>query len=131
MKKLLIFIVICSFLFGCQAGEKTQIMNISDENIDEIASVFEEDRRLTNTILIVQQDEVFAAIQVKTLSKFHKRKIENDLKEKVQQVFEVKNVTISADYKATLSSREILQEKNSEEVRGKVEELVALLEEKT
>ena len=134
MRKGLFLVFISLWLVGCHPLDKgVHVDNRSNNEIDTAEQLFEKDHRLVRSAIVLQDEKLVSAVTVKTFSRFHKRKIEKELKKKLEQEYPEHEVTVSADYKAMYMLSKIIEQEEQEnkKVEEQLDEIVKLLKEET
>lgn len=132
MRRLVICIFICSVLTGCMRLENgNHIYNDSTVESLPAEKVFEADERLVSTATIIHHNELVSGVTVKTFSRFHKEKIEDELKKKLEEVYPEFEITVSADNKIVHQTVKIIQDKDKKELDEQLKKIVSLLKEET
>lgn len=132
IRNVLLFLVIFVVLTGCaRLGEGVHIYNHSEAESSPAEKVFQEDERLVSANAIFDEENLVAGVTVKTFSRFHKKKIENELTKKLEESYPDLTVTVSADNKIVHKTSSIIQNKEEEQLGKELEKLVSLLKEET
>ncbi len=132
IRNVLLYVFILIVLSGCaRLGEGVHIYNHSTADSKLAERIFEEDERLVSTNAIFHNDDLVAGMTVKTFSRFHKEKIEKELKKKLEESYPNLTVTVSADNKVVHKTSQIIQDKEEEQLDEKLKKIVSLLKEET
>lgn len=132
MRKNLLLVWLILLLVACHPLDPgTHIENDTKGDTEAAKKLFEEDERLVRSAAVFHKDQLVSAVTVKTFSRFHKRKIEKDLQEKLEKKYPNYDVTVSADYKAMYMLSKILVDDEEQQVEKELEEIVKLLKEET
>lgn len=105
----------------------------NDSTVESLPAekVFEADERLVSTATIIHHNELVSGVTVKTFSRFHKEKIEDELKKKLEEVYPEFEITVSADNKIVHQTVKIIQDKDKKELDEQLKKIVSLLKEET
>lgn len=132
IRNILLSILILVVLTGCsRLGEGVHIYNQSSEDSLLAEEIFEEDPRLVSVNAILHQENLVAGVRVKTFSRFHKKKIEEELQKKLEKSYPDLTVTLSADNKVVHKTSKLIQNKEEAQLGEKVEKIISLLKEET
>ena len=117
---------------GC-AGPKSgiHIQNETNADIEKAEEVFENDERLASVVAIFNEKEIIAGVTVKTFSRFHKKKIEEELTKKIEELYEDFDVTVSADGKFIQETAKMKDSEDQDKLAKKIKKLKSLSEEET
>lgn len=125
-------LLISVVLSGCaRLGEGIHIYNDSNADSAPAENVFKEDDRLVSMTVILHDQQFVSGVTVKTFSRFHKKKIEKELKEKLEKAYPDFDVTVSADNKIVHKTTEIIQNKDKAQLEEQLEKIISLLKEET
>lgn len=132
LKRLVICIFILILLTGCMPL-KTGIHIYNDSTEDQISAekILEADERLVSTATIIHQKELISGIRVKTFSRYHKKKIEEELKAKLEEVYPEYEITVSADSKIMSETVKVIQNKDNEKIDEQLKRILSLSKEET
>lgn len=130
------WLVICIFvstvLVGCMRLEDgNHIYNDSNAESSPAEEIFEADDRIVSAATILHDQELVSGITVKTFSRFKKKKIEKELKKKLEEAYPEFEVTVSADNKIVHKTAKIIQNNDKEQLSVKLKKIVSLLKEDT
>lgn len=132
MRKIGLCLLISMMLVGCTQLEKgIHIHNDTEEDHQLAESIFAADDRLARVAVIIHEDKLVAGLAVHTFSRFHKEKIEAELKKKLEEAYPDLAVTVSADNKIVHKTAEIIQNTNKENLEEQLDKIVSLLKEET
>lgn len=132
IRNVLLGLFVIVILTGCaRLPDGVHIYNHSTADPHLAEKIFEEDERLVSTNAIFYQEELVSAVTVKTFSRFHKEKIENELKKELEEVYPDLKVTVSADNKVVHKTTKIIQNKNEDQLGESLKKVVSLLKEET
>lgn len=119
-------------LTGCVSADSgVRIQNDTKADIKKAEDIFESDDRLIGTVAILHEKEMISAVTVKTFSRFHKKKIEKELKKKLEKEYKDFDITVSADSKAVYETMKLMELEDKEKLKKNIKKLVSLLEEET
>lgn len=126
------FIVILLVLSGC-SGTAYDMHIHNNTNVDEKKSerLIENDDRIRKATMVFHDDYIFAGITVSTFSRFHKEKIEKELKKKLEKEYEGAEVLVSADHKFVMETNKLAHMTEDAELSKEIKILKSLAEEET
>ena len=117
---------------GCARPESgIQIQNDTNADIAKAEEVFENDERLVSVVAIFHEKEIIAGVTVKTFSRFHKSKIEEELTKEIEELYDDLDVTVSADGKFIYETTKMMNSKDQGKLAKKIKKLKSLSEEET
>lgn len=132
MKRLVICIFISIVLTGCMRLENgNHIYNDSQSDHLAAEKIFATDDRLVSTATIIHDDKLLSGVTVKTFSRLHKQKIEDELTKKLEEAYPEHEITVSADNKIVHETVKIVQNKDKEQLDEQLKRIVSLLKEET
>lgn len=118
---------------GC--SEKSQVETYTNTNDDklqsEVAQLFKDDDQIEHANVLLVDNEIFVALQLKPFTKWNKQKIEQKWQEKIEKQFKENAVLVSTDFKLYYESSKLLEEKNQQKVQEKLADLKRLAKEET
>lgn len=130
MRKVMFVLLISILLSGCTRLEKgIHVYNDSTADSQPAENVFIEDKRLVSVATIIHENKLVAGVTVKTFSRFHKKKIEEELKKQLEEVYPDFEVTVSADNKIVHKTAKIIQNNDKEQLDDQLKKIVSLLKE--
>ncbi|WP_155767534.1 hypothetical protein [Sporosarcina ureilytica] len=100
-------------------------------NTNEAEEVFAKEDRLVSTNIIFHDEEMISGVTVKTFSRFHKEKIEKELKKKLKEAYPEFDIIVSADNKIVHKTSKLIQDKDDKNLGKELKKLVSLLKEET
>lgn len=122
-------------LAGCvRPTSGIRIQNETTADIGKAEEVFKDDDRLANAVAIFHEKEIIAGVTVKTFSRFHKNKIEEELTKKIEELYKDFDVTVSADGKFIYETTKMMNEEGKdkdEKLAKRIKKLKSLSEEET
>lgn len=133
IRRFIISISLVVLLAGCvRPTSGIRIQNETTADIGKAEEVFKDDDRLANAVAIFHEKEIIAGVTVKTFSRFHKKKIEEELTKRIEELYKDFDVTVSADGKFIYETTKMM---NDEDKGGKlakrIKKLKSLSEEET
>ena len=132
MRKIIVFTFICLLLSGCiRQEEGVHIYNDSEADSQQAEKILAEDQRLVSATAIIHQKKLVSGMTVRTFSRFHKKKIEKELKQQLERAYPDFEVTVSADNKIVHKTTEIIQNTDKEQLDEQLKKIVSLLKEET
>ena len=117
-------------LSGCSENG-FRIDNSSDQNVEKAEEVFKSDKRLTSAVTVFHENDVIAGVTLKTFSRFNKKKIENELKRKLEKLYPDLDITVSADSKIWMETKKLTKLDSKKKKGKKIKELKSLIKEET
>lgn len=120
-------------LAGCNDREKVVTYELTDnvQNQQEIEKLLKEDNTIEQANLLVIEDELFVAMQLKPFKKWNRKKIEQDWKKKLEDKFSDSKVNVSADFKMFWESTKLIDEKDQKKMLKELHALKKLAKEET
>ena len=119
-------------IMGCARPERgIHIQNETNADIEKAEEVFENDARLASVVAIFHEKELISGVTVKTFSRFHKKKIEEELTKKLEEDYKEFNVTVSADGKFIHETTKMMSLEEKDKLAEKIKKLKSLSEEET
>lgn len=126
------YIVLILLLSGCVRPESgIHIQNDAGADLKKAEEIFVEDERLKSVVAVFHGEDLVSGVTVKTFSRFHKEKIEKELKKKLESHYPEAKITVSADNKIIQETAKLLNEKDKEKLNKKLKKIKSLLEEET
>lgn len=126
------YFVLILLLSGCVRPESgVQIQNDTNVDVMKAEEVFLNDDRLVSAVAVFHEKDIVSGVTVKTFSRFHKKKIEKELKKSLEEDYPEFDVTISADGKIIQETRKLLKQEDTEKLAKKIKKVKSLLEEET
>jgi len=124
--------VLILLLTGCVGNvDGIQIQNNTNEDIEKAEKVLVNDDRLRSASVIFHNNDLLSGITVGTFSRFHKQKIEKEIKKKLEKEYPEADIMVSADSKIVMETRKISKIKDDKELSEKIKKLLSLVEEET
>jgi len=120
-------------LAGCNDREKVATYSMTDnvQNQQEVEKLLKEDDAIEQANLLVFEDELFVAMQLKPFKKWNREKIEKDWKKKLEDKFSDSKVNVSSDFKMFWESTKLMEENNQKKMLKELHELKKLAKEET
>lgn len=120
-------------LAGCNDREKVVTYEPTDnvQNQQEIEKLLKEDNAIEQANLLVIEDELFVAMQLKPFEKWNRKKIEQEWKKKLEDKFSDSKVNVSADFKMFWESTKLIDEKDQKKMLKELHALKKLAKEET
>ena len=135
MQKGIWFVCLMLLLVGCNDREKVTIYPSTstddEQQAQEIKRLIEKSDQVEEANVVFMHNELFVALQLKPLKKWNKQKIENQLKEKLESQYTNQTVHVSTDFKLFWESSKLMEEKDTEKVLDKIQQLKKLAKEET
>ena len=121
-------------LAGCNTTSDVSVRRL-DENklqVDEIENILESDNSIEKANMIVLDDEIFIAVQMKPWLKLKKSKQEKKILKKLKKVKSVEKITVSNDFKLYWESKKLMKKDVTEkEAKKEIAHLKKLKKEET
>lgn len=135
MQKGIWFVCLMLLLVGCNDREKVTIYPSTstddEQQAQEIKRLIEKSDQVEEANVVFMHNELFVALQLKPLKKWNKQKIENQWKEKLESQYTNQTVHVSTDFKLFWESSKLMEEKDTEKVLDKIQQLKNLAKEET
>ena len=118
---------------GCsEEGQVETYTNTNDDKLQsEVAQLFKDDDQIERANVLLVDNEIFVALQLKPFTKWKKAKIEEKWQKKIEKQFKENAVLVSTDFKLYYESSKLLEEKSQQKVQQKLEDLKKLAKEET
>lgn len=130
IRKCLLVISMLVLLAGC-SEKGMQIYNPANADAEKAEKLFANDTRLTSAVALVTDKDLLMGVRVDTFSRFHKEKIEKELKKELEQLYPELEVTLSADSKIFMETAKLIEKGDTQELDEKLKKLKSLLKEET
>ena len=133
MRKALLGISLVLILTGCGDREKVMTYSKTDntQHQHEVEKLFEKDSEIEQVNIVVIENELFVAMQLKPLKKWNRQKIEDRWKKKLEKQFSGSTVNVSADFKMFWESTKLMEEKKKKKMLKELQHLKKLAKEET
>ncbi|MBD8035647.1 YhcN/YlaJ family sporulation lipoprotein [Solibacillus sp. A46] len=133
MRKALLGISLVLILTGCGDREKVMTYSKTDntQHQHEVEKLFEKDSDIEQVNIVVIENEIFVAMQLKPLKKWNRQKIEDRWQKKLEKQYEGSTVNVSADFKMFWESSKLMEEKNQKKMMEELKHLKKLAKEET
>ncbi|AMO84461.1 YhcN/YlaJ family sporulation lipoprotein [Solibacillus sp. FSL W7-1472] len=133
MRKAFMALSLLFILAGCNDREKVATYSMTDnvQNQQEVEKLLKEDDAIEQANLLVFEDELFVAMQLKPFKKWNREKIEKDWKKKLEDKFSDSKVNVSSDFKMFWESTKLMEENNQKKMLKELHELKKLAKEET
>lgn len=133
MRKALLGISLVLILTGCGDREKVMTYSKTDntQHQQEVEKLFEKDSDIEQVNILVIENEIFVAMQLKPLKKWNRQKIEDRWQKKLEKQYEGSTVNVSADFKMFWESSKLMEEKNQKKMMEELQHLKKLAKEET
>ena len=133
MRKALLGISLVLILTGCGDREKVMTYSKTDntQHQQEVEKLFEKDSDIEQVNIVVIENEIFVAMQLKPLKKWNRQKIEDRWQKKLEKQYEGSTVNVSADFKMFWESSKLMEEKNQKKMMEELQHLKKLAKEET
>ncbi len=133
MRKALLGISLIVILTGCGDREKVVTYSKTDntQHQHEVEKLFEKDSEIEQVNIVVIENELFVAMQLKPLKKWNRKKIEDRWQKKLEKQFANTTVNVSADFKMFWESTKLMEEKDQKKMMEELQHLKKLAKEET
>lgn len=133
MRKALLGISLVLILTGCGDREKVITYSKTDDtqHQHEVEKLFEKDSDIEQVNIVVIENEIFVAMQLKPLKKWNRQKIEDRWQKKLEKQYEGSTVNVSADFKMFWESSKLMEEKDQKKMMEELKHLKKLAKEET
>ncbi|MEK3764775.1 YhcN/YlaJ family sporulation lipoprotein [Solibacillus sp. FSL K6-4121] len=133
MRKALLGISLVLILTGCGDREKVMTYSKTDDtqHQHEVEKLFEKDSDIEQVNIVVIENEIFVAMQLKPLKKWNRQKIEDRWQKKLEKQYEGSTVNVSADFKMFWESSKLMEEKDQKKMMEELKHLKKLAKEET
>ncbi len=133
MKKTWLSALLLLLLAGCNERDQVETYtNTNDTQLqNEVAQLFKQEDNIERVNILLVENELFVAMQLKPFSKWNKQKIEKKWQQKIEQQFEQQTVLVSTDFKLYWETSKLLEEKSQQKVQQKLQHLKKLSKEET
>lgn len=133
MRKAFMALSLLLLLAGCNDREKvlTYAMTDNVQNQQEVEKLLEADSAIEQANILVIEDELFVAMQLKPMEKWNRQKIEQDWQKKLEKQFSDSTVNVSADFKMFWESTKLMEEKDQQKMMKELSQLKKLAKEET
>ncbi|WP_438316342.1 hypothetical protein [Sporosarcina sp. FA9] len=111
--------------------KKVQINNNTDISEKDVEEIFINDPRLTNVVAVFNEKDILAGVTVRTFSRFKKKKIEKELKEKIEKLHSELNIIVSADQKIIMETKKMIDQTDEKKLKNSIKKLKSLIKEET
>jgi len=105
--------------------------NHTAEDTSKIEQLLKGDDRIKGAAALFYDDHLLVGIRVKTFSRFNKRKIANEIEEKLKKDYPDLSVLASADSKILTETNKLILKKDEKGMKKKIHRLISLAEEET
>ncbi len=117
-------------LSGCIPNEY-KFENHTNEETSEAEELLREDDRIKGVAALFHEDHLLVGIRVKTFSRFNKRKIADEMEEKLKEAYPDLTVFVSADSKILTETNKLILKNDEKGLKKKIDKLISLAEEET
>ena len=128
----LVITMVCVLLLlsGCIPNEY-KFENHTNEETSEAEELLREDDRIKGVAALLHEDHLLVGIRVKTFSRFNKRKIADEMEEKLKEAYPDLTVFVSADSKILTETNKLILKNDDKGLKKKIDKLISLAEEET
>lgn len=131
MKRFLGIIGCVLLLAACTENEKITVYDEQSEKTKEIKHLLENSKEVDKANIVVIDDEILVAIQVKPWLSFKEQKTEKEIQEQLKKEMPHYDILVSSDFKLYWETSKIIEEKDYQTVNQKVKDLKKLAKEET
>ena len=133
MRKWLAGMSLLLFLTGCTEREKVSTYTMTDNAPyqQEVEQLFKDNSEIEQVNIVVIENELFVAMQLKPMKKWNREKIEERWQKKLEEQFSTSVVSVSADFKLFWESAKLMEEKDQQKMLKQLQHLKKLSKEET
>lgn len=133
MRIMLVGITLILLLTGCSEREKVTTYSMTDnaQHQQEVEQLFENNSDIDQVNIVVIENELFVAMQLKPLKKWNRQKIEERWQKKLEKQFSTSIVNVSADFKLFWETNKLMEEKDQQKMLKQLQHLKKLSKEET
>ncbi|WP_332650380.1 YhcN/YlaJ family sporulation lipoprotein [Lysinibacillus sp. 54212] len=130
-----IFCIVClsMILSACNSKEKIETYHATYDEEKQIAAqeILTDNGKIEEANIIIIDDKMLVAVQVKPWLRLKKQSIEKDITEKLEEAFPNLELIISTDFKIFWESSKLITEEDTQKIRDEVDNLKKLSKEET
>lgn len=130
-----IFCIVClsMILTACNSKEniETYYATYDEEKQIEAKEVLIQNGKIDEANIIIIDNKMLVAMQVKPWLRLKKQKIEKDITAKLEEAFPELELIVSTDFKLFWESSKLVTENDTQKIREEVENLKSLSKEET
>ncbi|WP_415579206.1 hypothetical protein [Filibacter tadaridae] len=108
-----------------------EVQNYSAMDEQEVKDVLASDDRLASAVVLFFEEELIVGVRAKTFSRFHKTKIEKDIKKQLKEKYPDLTITVSADSKIKMETKKLIVKEDQEKLDIGIKKIKSLLKEET
>ena len=133
LKKLVFSLFVPILLFGCSNEQTIEVAEVSmdEKNRYDIEEMVKSTDEVYSSTVILIDNELLIAIQVKPWIGFKEQKVEKRLQKKIEEKYPDLNVVVSSDYKLLWESQKLIDEQDTKKITDEVKKLKKLAKEET
>ncbi len=132
MKQFLSILGCVLLLAACtQSNEKIAVYDEQSDKTKEIKHQLENSKEVDKANIVVVDNEILVAIQVKPWLSFKEQKTEKEIQERLKKEMPHYDILVSSDFKLYWETSKLIDEKNHQTVNQKVKDLKKLAKEET
>ena len=132
IKRIALILITVLLLSACvDSQEEIKIYNETSEDTEKAEKIFEGEDRLRSAIVVFHEDDFIAGVTVGTFARFHKKKIEKELKGKLEKEYPEAKILVSADNKIVMETQKLAKIEEEEKIKKKIKKIKTLSEEET
>lgn len=118
-------------LAACTQNEKITVYDEQNDKTKEIKHQLENSKEVDKANIVVIDDEILVAIQVKPWLSFKEQKTEKEIQERLTKEMPHYDILVSSDFKLYWETSKLIDEKDHQNVNQKVKDLKKLAKEET
>lgn len=133
MRRIICIVCFSMILSACNSKENIQTYYATYDEENQIAAkeVLSKTGKIDEANIIIIDDKMLVAMQVKPSLRLKKQKIEKDIREKLEEAFPELELIVSTDFKLFWESSKLMTEKDTQKIREEVDYLKKLSKEET
>ena len=124
-----LFILVLSGCVGNASG--IHVYNNTSEKAEKAEDIFANDDRLRSVFVVFNEKDLLTGTTVGTFSRFHKEKIEKELKKKLQAEYPDAKILVSADNKIVMEIKKLTETTDEKEIGKKIKHIKSHSKEET
>ena len=124
----------CIVLVGCGNAEEklsTFYATYDGEKATKIEEVLQQEKDIEHANVIVMEDKILVAMQVKPWLRYKKQKIEKRVEEDLKKELPNSDLIVSTDFKLHWESEKLIEKNDKEKLNEEIDQLKKLSKEET
>lgn len=118
-------------LAACTQNEKFAVYDEQSDKTKEIKQQLEKTKEVDKANIVVTDDDILIAIQVKPWISFKERKVDKKIQDQLKKDMPQYDILVSSDFKLYWETSKLIGEKDRQIVNQKVKDLKKLAKEET